>query len=396
MRIGMAVYVDPLRYKGYFSTKDYEILLENCKKDDAPAVNNLVISLLKAGHFLRVFTFSKNCFYVASEQIEIIGVQQYSKRILRHIGGIFIDGYSLKKTISHYIDDLDILHAHWTYAYAFGVSFYESRLPVFCTVRDWAAYIWKMQNWKGKIIWTTLLVMNSMVFKHKKIHFIANSPYTAARIQKKYNLSVPVIPNAISNEFIKNEKHIYPEVPAILCISSSNDKRKNIIALLKAFSLFREKYKKAKLQLIGTPFTLDSSIVKRWMKNKLLDGVELLGKVNHNELKDYIDNSSLFVTPSLEETFGNTLIENQARRVPVIGGENSGAVPYVLHHGKAGFLCDVTNPVDIYDVMVDVYENQSEVRNITEYAFQVVTTEYSELTTCNQHIKLYEYYLDKK
>jgi glycosyltransferase involved in cell wall biosynthesis len=390
MRIGIAIDIDPNKYKEIFPENTWQILSRNCNENAAPSVNTLILSYLKAGHYVRVFTLAKDNFSIATENLNIIGIKQYNKYPIKYLWGIFYDGESLRRAISAHLKDLDVLHAHWTYSYAYGSSFFEDKIPVFCTVRDWAPYIWKIESIKNKVFWSFKLIMNHLVFKHKKIHFIANSPYTAQHIKKTYHMDVPIIPNSIHQSFIKYDKHISPLNPIILCISSSNDKRKNIITLLQAFTIFRKEYPNAILQLIGAPFTPENPKIKEWKAKNLLNQVQLIGKISHQVLTKYIDQASMFVSPSLEETFGNTLIESIARKLPVIGGKNSGAVPYVLHHGKAGFLCDVSNPLEIYNTMKNVYTKPSETEKIANQAFTIITQEYNESIVCSQHIDLYQ------
>ena len=56
-----------------------------------------------------------------------------------------------------------------------------------------------------------------------------------------------------------------------------------------------------------------------------------------------LDLSDILVHPALEESFGMTLVEAMARKVPVIAGQSSGAVPWVLSGGEAGLLVDVSS-----------------------------------------------------
>jgi glycosyltransferase involved in cell wall biosynthesis len=69
--------------------------------------------------------------------------------------------------------------------------------------------------------------------------------------------------------------------------------------------------------------------------------VAFLGPLDRSAVVALLDGADLLAHPSLEESFGNTLIEAMARGTPVLGGFRSGAVPWVLDEGRAGVLCDV-------------------------------------------------------
>lgn len=389
MKIGITSPCDLSVFYSFFSNENKKILKRNHYTNCAPAVNTLILSFLNRGYFVRIFTLANENFFVKGDQIEIYGVKNYDRYPIKFLWGSFITARHIKKVIKNNILDLDVLHGHWTYACTYAALAYTKQIPVFCTVRDWTSYIWTIESLKNKITWSFLYLMNELVFKNKEIHFIANSPYTHARIKKKYKLDVPIISNPIKQTFITDKEHFSPDNLEILCISSSNDKRKNIITLLHAFQILLKKYDNARLSLIGPPFNDDQPIIQNWKNKGLLINVHLIGEVNHDKLKDYLDKTTLFVTPSLEETFGNTLLEAMARKVPIVAGQNSGAVPYVLDDGKAGYLCNVNNAEEIAENIDYIYTNKEECKQKVEHAFNRVKSLYLDDSITQQHIKLY-------
>jgi glycosyltransferase involved in cell wall biosynthesis len=114
--------------------------------------------------------------------------------------------------------------------------------------------------------------------------------------------------------------------------------------------------------------------------------VVLLGWLDRDDLKDLLDSASALVLPSLEETFGNVLLEGMARRVEVIGGRASGAVPAVLGQGKYGILCDVTSPEALCAAMV-----QAEARAHVEAATAMLKEKYAAGALARRHLELYEH-----
>jgi L-malate glycosyltransferase len=390
MNIGIASPCDISCFTPFFGEDAIKIINRNFYKNSAPAVNTLILSFIQAGHYVRIFTLSKETFTLKGHGIDIYGIEICNHYPIKYLWGDFINAKAIQKIMQDHIADLDVINAHWTYAYAFASAHFTEKLPVFCTVRDWASYIWEIESLKNKITWSFRYVMNELVFQKKGIHFIANSPYTAALVKKKCKIDVPVIPNSIDASFITNGEHVNPDHLEILCISSSNDQRKNVKTLLLAFKKFINKYPSAKLSLIGSPFTEKESIAQRWKKRGLLNGVALVGAVDHARLKKYLDKASLFVTPSLEETFGNTLLESMARKVPVVAGKNSGAVPYVLDQGKAGFLCDVSSADDLAQSIEFVYTHPYTAKQVARYAYGMLAKNYLASKVQSHYIELYK------
>lgn len=389
MRIGVVCVIGSKFFNKYLNKEQINILEDNLGENDSPAVCNLILSFLNNDHFIRVFTLANTNFRIITPNLEIYGIGAYNTYPYKYLWGCFINASRINNILKDSISDLEVLHAHWTYFNSFGAMPFASQIPVFCTVRDWAKYILSVVKFKDKISWLFLYIMNEIVFRNKEIHFVANSPYTGRLIKNKIKKNVPIIQNSINSQFVKKDEPQKFKDVRVLCIFSSNDKRKNIDTLVRAFRLFRQKCKNSKLILIG-PISPDDGNFKKWKTNGLLDGVKIVGSVSHNDLPQYIDQSSMFVNPSLEETFGNTLIECFARKIPVVGGEKSGAIPFVLHHGAAGFLCDVSSPESICKTMIYVNSNPDVVREKVNNAYHIVNTEFSENTVYNLYLLEYK------
>lgn len=96
----------------------------------------------------------------------------------------------------------------------------------------------------------------------------------------------------------------------------------------------------------------------------------------------------MLVHPAIEETFGNTLIEAMGCWLPVIGGKNSGAVPYVLDYGKCGILCDVLSVNELCDAMHQML-NPTIRESYTQAAYNRVKNNFTQTIVAQQHIQLY-------
>ena len=79
----------------------------------------------------------------------------------------------------------------------------------------------------------------------------------------------------------------------------------------------------------------------------LTEGADFVGPLGHSDARAAMDVSDLVVHPSLEEACPMVLAEAMARSVPVVAGERSGGVPWVLDGGECGVLVDVRSPAAI-------------------------------------------------
>lgn len=297
----------------------------------------------------------------------------------------------LNKVIGEYIDKIDIIHAQWTYEYAFAAKSYSEILPVFCTVRDWCPYILSLQKGFKKIQWYLYYFIFKSVMDCDKIHFIANSEYTYKCIVDKYpQKSVSIIYNPIDKDFIMMSKNnIISSSPVFIFISGYIfERRKNVYTLIEAFSVFHNENPNSELKIVGKGNIEGNPRIVEYKSRGMLEGVSFLGAMDHDSLMNEIDKCSCLVHPSLEETFGNILVEGMARRVIVIGGSKSGAVPSVLGYGKCGILCDITDPISIKNAM-DMSTNADFSSSIINNATKFLIDNYSSDTIVRKHIDTY-------
>ena len=393
MNIGILSPFNPAEFKDYLPGY---VLPSICKS--ASSVNALVLGLLQKGIKVHVFTCASvsSCEFfgkqlsvtVINNRYPIIGTSRNNRLLLHN---------RIIRAVKQYIKDIDIIHAQWTYEYALAASYYSSHIPVFCTVRDWCPFIISCQHKiTDKFFWS--VISNNIfqrVFADTNIHFIANSMYTCEKIKSKYpNLEIEIVPNSIKNEYIYEGKHIRNKNVVFITISQSiNEPRKNIDRLVRAFSEYIKMDPLAKMIMVGKDCVYDNDKVKYWESKGLLKNVDLRGYVEHDELISILDKCDVLVHPSIEETFGNILLEGMARKLLVIGGEKAGAVPYVLEGGEAGILCDVTDESSILNAL-KLSSNKDLIEAKVSYASQIVREKYSADSVSKKQILIYKKYFD--
>ena len=387
----------PINPSEFSDTLNYTGSLPNINRG-ASAVNTYVRELLRMGHNVVVVTQEvpndeKNDIVLTGEKLTIHIVHSNAGIYISHALSRFYMVSRFKKVLNGYIPKTDVLHAQWSYDYAYASMAFRKQVPVFCTVRDWAPYITSLQKGLKRWQWKAYTIMSNKVLGMDGVHLIANSEYTYNSIKKAFpTKEVAIIYNPIDKELILNKKLVVPEKEEFVTIASSVfEYRKNINRLLEAFHLFHKRHSEIVLNIIGD-YSGHEKEIENLNASSLLEGVKLLGSMRHRQLIEIIDKCTCLVHPALEETFGNILLEGMARRVVVIGGYKSGAVPTVLQNGRCGILCDVVDTASIIEAMEQSL-NEKERERLINTATKELNGKYNSETIVNKHLMLYNKYV---
>lgn len=398
MTIGLFSPISTFDLKEFLFEED-RIAASLLSADSAPAVTTLALEWLRAGHNLKIYTLDAK----ATERLTLngsnltihLGPWRSKTKMGRILAPFGRDYRLLKQMAKDYNENFDVVSAHWTGDFALIAGRWIGKCPVFVTVRDIMPYIIKQVHGIKGYPWYAQYVKNELVMRRKGYKFVANSEYTAASIKHFWNKDVPVIPNPINEDFLNldsqtSDKNHEEFSIATISISLIDDRRKNILTLLHALKIIRKSYPGCTLSLIGKCFTREFPLIRQLESEGLLEGVKLMGALPHIEVLKYLQIVDLMVHPSLEETFGNTLIEAMAVGCPVLGGQNSGAVPYVLESGKAGYLCDVSSAEEIAATIEQIIRNPEKRKLIAQYAKKRCQREYSSKKIADKYIELFQ------
>jgi glycosyltransferase involved in cell wall biosynthesis len=265
-------------------------------------------------------------------------------------------------------DPPEIVHCNWSYEFAMGSL--KTKIPTLVTLRDWAPNILKYLPDHYRL---ARLIINNKVLKKAK-NITANSPYVKDLAEKKLKRTVSLIPNPVDdNSFRNTAKKMNSNVYKIISVNNGFSKYKNVKTLMHAFVNIQNEIKNIQLWLVGDGYE-KNGIAQNWaMKNGInIDNIFFWGETSSNKLLQLYDQSDLLVHPSLEESFGNTLVEAMARKVPVIAGEKSGAVPWVLDYGKAGLLVNVNDSRAIAESIIHILSDNYTWSSFSEMGYENV------------------------
>lgn len=358
----------------------------------APLLGTLIGSLLKRGHFITAFTtytdtslsFGKSVV-AAGERLKIIYCPARPRAFRFHNGrwGRAADAFrlernALREAILEHRPDL--IHAHWTYEFALAAL--DTGLPHVISCHDAPQVVLRYMPNAYRLV---RYFMARRVLGRASC-LTAVSPYLQNMIEGYARVPISVVPNPLPDgiiDVIERVRQYDAARPRIAMVLNGWGKRKNPQSALSAFALLRQRVPGAELHVMGSDFG-PGERAEVWARGRgLAEGINFLGPLPYRVLLAHLAESDLLLHPALEETFGMSVAEAMALGVPVVGGENSGAVPWVI--GEGGVLADVTNPPALceamYRVLVDPELNARLRANarknaVNRFDAQVVASEY--------------------
>lgn len=108
------------------------------------------------------------------------------------------------------------------------------------------------------------------------------------------------------------------------------EERKNVIRIIDAFEILKEKYKiPHQLVLAGKPGFGYEKIRFKILESRFKKNIKELGYISDEEKGWHLKNASVFLFPTLYEGFGLPILEAQSLGVPVVASNNS-SIPEVV------------------------------------------------------------------
>lgn len=133
--------------------------------------------------------------------------------------------------------------------------------------------------------------------------------------------------------------------------------RKNLVNLLKAFSLFKKRMQSSMMLVLAGRLAWKNEAFEKLLHTyKYKHDVLLTGYLPEEKLKEVMASAYALVYPSLFEGFGLPVIEAMACGVPVLTSAGT-AMEEVA--GDAALLFDPANPASIGDKLMTIYRDET-------------------------------------
>ena len=347
----------------------------------APFLGTLIKSLIKRGHQISAYTVDDtlppeqlNPIIATGENFKIYycTTRKHSVRFNGRYLGRSLDFFyreiqALKIAIN--IDQPDIVHGHWSYEFALA-AIYSNR-PYVVTCHDSPLQVLKYMPNHYRF---GRLLMALWVFRKAKF-LTAVSPYLKDELKKFTKVDITVVPNPTPREPSENQADDFENTldltnPIIAMISNGWENRKNAKPAMLAFNQLLKNKPQATLHMFGFDLEVDGPANQWAQENNIAQNMVFHGPTTSTELLGFLKQSTLLLHPALEECCPLSLIEAMSFGLPVVGGEKSGGVPWILDYGKAGLLADVSNPSDMAEKMNILLENKKLYLKLRNQAIQ--------------------------
>lgn len=318
----------------------------------APLLATLIGELLRRGHRVSAFTLSNDLPLNAESLIAVQGNNfslHYSPmrpRAWRPNGwlpGRIVDLYrferqALQKAMTQAAPD--VIHAHW--AYEFALAALATGIPHVVTCHDSPYVIARLASrsrpTRSAYRWLRVLMARRVLREAQCV--TAVSPYMRDEVQALSRAQIIVVPNPVDDLALSLPGvRQAPAVPRLVMVCNGWGARKNPEPALMAFAELRRQRPGAELHLYGFDFGPDETAELWCAARDIRDGMVFHGAIPHQQLLRSLADFDLLLHPALEESFGMVIAESMAMGIPVVAGESSGAVPWVV--GNGGALCDI-------------------------------------------------------
>jgi glycosyltransferase involved in cell wall biosynthesis len=377
----------------FLSNYDYESL--PIGYEGAPFIGTLISEFLMRGNEVVAITTSEvvNEDYKIKEFSNgnfkwiIVPQRKHAFRFNRFKLGRMLDFFYVERKAMLKMVKLNkpnIIHAHWGYEFAHVAL--SSGLPYLITLHD---NPFKIAKYFKNIYRYFRLCYAEYLIRNMKFMSTV-SPYMESYVSRSKG-EYRIIPNPINVSYALNEltNQVQKRIDSldtlkIVMILNGWDKRKNGLNGLLAFKLLKHYFPNAELHLYGADSELNGKANADAKSNKI-QNVFFHGSVPNVSLISSLSNYHILLHPALEESFGVVLIEAMALGIPAIGGNRSGAVPWVINNDT--LLTDVLNPIEISQTVLNCVEHY---KQFGLQAYENVKTRFSTNSVCDAYLSYYK------
>lgn len=282
----------------------------------------------------------------------------------------------LKKTIKAF--QPDILHAH--YASSYGV------LGMICKFRPYVLSVWGSDIYD----FPNRNILNNMLLRLviKSATTICSTSIAMKKIiEKKYNRQdVEIVPFGIDLNYFNFNK--IKNNDFTVGIIKSIEKYNGVDILIDSANILVNQLNKNITFIIVGEGSIKKEMEQKVSALKLDNSVKFFGFIPHNMIKTYFNKINVFISPSIREGFGVSVLEASATGVPAITS-NVGGLQEVNVHNKTGFILEKNNPDILAKNILKLFKNRSLTEKLGRNARTHVEKNFNWIDNLNKMIDIY-------
>ena len=256
----------------------------------------------------------------------------------------------------------DLVHVHGTDIYGYATR--NLNFPVLLTVHGVLSKEAKINEKRLKLKNRTINAIKNKFnyyFEYKTLqrakHIIAISPYTYQQIKERTDAEFYFIDNPVDERFFELQNRIVPNRFLFVGMIRA---RKGLIFLLHSIKKVIENYPKIELHLVGKIFEPEYyQLLRAYIHDNYLENnVIYHGQISDENLFEEFEECNALILPSIEESSPMVIEQAMAAGKAVIA-TNVGGIPFLVEHGKSGFLVTYGNVLDLSKYIEGLYRNPS-------------------------------------
>jgi len=181
-----------------------------------------------------------------------------------------------------------------------------------------------------------------------------------------FAIKAHVVPNVADLEqfrFVSRERF-----QAKLLVTRNLEKIYDIGCVIRAFKRVFERFPDAELGIVGEG-TLEKQLKSLAAELGVHKQTHFYGPIQHAEIHKLYEKYDIYVNASRVDNLPGSILEAFACGLPVVS-TNAGGVPFMVEHGRTGFLVELGDYEQLAAKVIEIVENPAIGRRLAEAAFR--------------------------
>jgi glycosyltransferase involved in cell wall biosynthesis len=237
----------------------------------------------------------------------------------------------------------DVLHAHWTYAYAHAALSVDKEALISLHDSPWRLF--RLAPSPG------LAALSAQTFwtARRARNVVASSPFVAETWMRDFRGFRPraIMPNLAPD--LAGSERAKQERMRVISMGHPHP-NKNLPALIRAWPAIRDAVPQARMTLTGAGTEAGGAFDVA--QGASAQGIDMIGRAPRQELLEHLGHSSIMVHPSLSEACPMSIVEAMTLGMPAVVGQQAGPMEWMI--GSGGRVVDVSDAGAIADATIQL------------------------------------------